>query len=113
MKTPLAIVTIAVIVAGPALAQETTTDHNAHHAATAAGKSAELYGAEVRKVDKEASKITLKHEAMPNLDMPPMTMVFRVSDPKLLDQVKAGDKVRFSAQKVGGQLTVTQIEPAQ
>ncbi|MCC7347534.1 MAG: copper-binding protein [Variibacter sp.] len=67
---------------------------------------------EVRKVDKEAGKLTLKHAAIPNLDMPDMTMVFRVKDPAMLDQVKAGDKVRFAADKVGGQFTVVKIEPA-
>ena len=47
---------------------------------------------EVRKVDKETGKLTLKHAPIPNLDMPDMTMVFRVKDPAMLDNVKAGDK---------------------
>ena len=64
---------------------------------------------EVQKIDKEAGKITLKHGPIPNLDMPGMTMVFRVKDPAMLDSVKAGDKVRFAAEKTGGALTVTQI----
>ena len=76
-----------------------------------AGATAMVSG-EVRKVDKDASKITLKHEAIPNLEMPGMTMVFRVKDPAMLDKVKAGDKVQFAADKVGGALTVTRIEPA-
>ena len=67
---------------------------------------------EVRKIDKDASKITLKHGPIPNLDMPGMTMVFRVQDPAMLDAVKTGDKVRFSADKVGGALTITQMTPA-
>jgi uncharacterized cupredoxin-like copper-binding protein len=67
---------------------------------------------EVRKVDKEAKKITLKHEAIVNLDMPPMTMVFVLQRPELLGEVKVGDKVRFNAEKVGGAFTVTQIEVA-
>ena len=66
--------------------------------------------AEVRKVDKDAGKITLKHGAIENLEMPPMTMVFRVKDPAMLDQVKAGDKVRFRAEKVGGQYTLTELK---
>jgi Cu(I)/Ag(I) efflux system periplasmic protein CusF len=74
--------------------------------------SAPMVGGEVRKVDKEAGKITLKHDAIPNLEMPGMTMVFRVKDPAMLDKVKPGDKVRFAADKVGGAITVTQIEPA-
>ncbi|MGE5169225.1 MAG: copper-binding protein [Rudaea sp.] len=67
---------------------------------------------EVRKVDKAAGKITLKHGPIANLDMPGMTMVFRVSDPALLDKVQAGDKVRFTAEKVDGALTVVQLAPA-
>ena len=66
--------------------------------------------AEVRKVDKETGKITLKHDPIPNLDMPNMTMVFRVTDPAMLDKVKVGDHVRFSADKVNGMFTVTSVE---
>jgi Cu(I)/Ag(I) efflux system protein CusF len=70
-----------------------------------------LFDGEVRKVDKDAKKITIKHGPMQSLDMPPMTMVFQVKDPALLDQVKAGDKVKFQAEKLGGAFTVTRIEP--
>ncbi len=73
----------------------------------------EMSDGEVRKVDKGAQKITIKHGPLANLDMPPMTMVFKVKDPAFLDQVKAGDKVKFEAEKVGGAFTVTKIEPAQ
>lgn len=66
--------------------------------------------AEVRKVDKAAKKITLKHGPIANLDMPGMTMVFQVTDPAMLDQVKTGDKVLFTADKVGGGYAVTKIE---
>lgn len=44
--------------------------------------------------------------------MPPMTMVFQVKDPEMLEQVKPGDKIRFDAEKVGGAFTVMKIEPA-
>lgn len=67
---------------------------------------------EVRKVDKDARKITIKHEPLQNLDMPAMTMVFQIKDPALLDRVKAGDKVRFRAEKIDGTYAVTKIEPA-
>ena len=67
---------------------------------------------EVRKVDKEAAKLTLRHGPILNLNMPAMTMVFRVLDPKLLAAVKEGDKVRFVAQNVDGSITVTRIEKA-
>ena len=65
---------------------------------------------EVRKVDKEAKKITLRHGELKQLDMPPMTMVFQVKDPAMLDKVKAGDKVKFKAQNTGGTLVITEIE---
>jgi Cu/Ag efflux protein CusF len=68
--------------------------------------------AEVRKVDRDAGKLTLKHGPIPNLEMPPMTMVFRVKEAGMLDAVKAGDKVSFQAEKIGGQYVVTKIEPA-
>ena len=72
----------------------------------------EMSEGEVRKVDKSAQKITIKHGPLVSLDMPPMTMVFRVKDPALLDKVKAGDNVKFEAEKIGGAFTVTRIEPA-
>jgi len=65
----------------------------------------------VRKVDKDAGKLTIKHGPIPSMDMPPMTMVFQAADASLLDKVKVGDKVRFVATNPGGKLTVTQIQP--
>lgn len=67
---------------------------------------------EVRKIDKDAGKITLKHGPIANLEMPPMTMVFRVKDPTMLDKVKAGDAISFKAEKVEGNFTVTELGPA-
>ena len=66
---------------------------------------------EVRKVDKENKKVTLRHGEIKNLDMPPMSMVFQVRDPALLDKIKPGDKIRFSAEKLEGAFVVTGIEP--
>ena len=66
---------------------------------------------EVRKVDKERGKLTLKHGAIKNLDMPGMTMVFTVKDKALLDNVQSGDKVKFKAISEGGTLIVTEIQP--
>ena len=67
---------------------------------------------EVKRIDKEGGKVTLKHEAIPNLGMDPMTMVFRVEDPGLLDKLKTGDKVRFKADHLKGAFAVTEIVPA-
>ena len=80
--------------------------------ATGAWAASHLADGEVRKVDKDAKKVTLRHGPIKNLDMPPMTMVFGVADAALLDKVKAGDKVRFAARDEGGKLTVTEIEVA-
>ena len=71
---------------------------------------ADMTNAEVRKVDKDAKKITLKHEAIKNLDMPGMTMVFQVKDATLLDKTKAGDKVKFKAVQEGSAYVVTEIK---
>ena len=67
--------------------------------------------AEVRKVDIDAKKITLKHGEIKNLDMPPMSMVFQIKDPAMLEKFKAGDKVLFTADKINGAFTVMTIEP--
>ncbi|MFN3493882.1 MAG: DUF411 domain-containing protein [Hydrogenophaga sp.] len=67
---------------------------------------------EVRRIDTAARKITLRHGDIPDLDMPPMTMVFQVRDPALLGKVKAGDKVRFTADQINGAYTVMSIETA-
>jgi Cu/Ag efflux protein CusF len=82
-------------------------DHSAHHPATAAAPQSD---GEVRKVDKEQGKLTLRHGPLANLEMPAMTMVFKAADPKLLDGLKEGDKVKFTAEKVNGAFTVTAIQ---
>lgn len=64
----------------------------------------------VRKIDKDQGKLTLKHGPIPNLEMPGMTMVFRVADMKMLNALKEGDKVKFAADRVNGAITVTAIE---
>jgi Cu/Ag efflux protein CusF len=78
----------------------------------ATGALAQLADGEIRKVDKEAKKVTIKHGEIKSIDMPPMTMVFRVRNAELLEAVKPGDKVKFDAQKEGGQYVVTRIERA-
>jgi Cu/Ag efflux protein CusF len=66
----------------------------------------------VRKVDRDTGRLTLRHGPIANLDMPQMSMVFRVSDPAMLDGLQPDAKVRFKADRIEGQLTVTHIEPA-
>ncbi|MBB5390988.1 MULTISPECIES: copper-binding protein [unclassified Herbaspirillum] len=65
---------------------------------------------EIRKVDAGAGKLTIRHAEIPNLEMPPMTMVFRAA-PELLAKAREGDKVNFTAQRVDGALTVTSLAP--
>ena len=77
-----------------------------------AAQSVVMSDGEVRKIDAANGKITLKHGALVNLDMPPMTMVFQVQPPELLKTVKVGDKVKFHAESIKGALTVTAIAQA-
>lgn len=74
--------------------------------------SADMTDGEIRKVDKENKKVTLKHGAIKNLDMPGMTMVFLVKDAAILDNLKTGDKIRFKAEQAGSAIIVTEILPA-
>lgn len=82
-------------------------------APAATSQAGSMADGEVRKVDKEAKKITIRHGPLAELDMPAMTMVFQVDDAAMLDTVKTGDKVKFRAEKVGGAFKVVKIERAQ
>ena len=105
--TPL----LAAALALPAQAQ--TQDPGATRGAAVASAPADMSEGEVRKIDMDAKKITLKHGEIRNLDMPPMTMVFQVRDASLLDKVKPGDRVRFTAEKTAaGGYVVTGIQAA-
>ena len=96
-----------VLVAASAFAQspQAVAPGQAAQAGHAPTASADFSEGEVRKVDRPAGKITLRHGEIRNLDMPPMTMVFGVSDAAMLDRVKPGDKVRFKAVDRSGKLT--------
>ena len=113
--------TLLLTLAGAAHAQSNTS-HDAHHttpaapATPAAGTATNglpTAEAEVRRIDLQAGKVSLKHGDIPNLDMPPMTMVFQVKDATWLQQIKVGDKVRFTADKVNGAYTVMSLERMQ
>ncbi len=73
--------------------------------------ASDMADGEVRKVDKAAARVTLRHGEIVNLDMPPMTMVFQLRDRAAAERLQPGDKVRFRAVKEGAAFVVTEIEP--
>lgn len=105
MTSPISILLAALMLAGPAMAQQP-----AAAAAPSAPAAVDFASGEVRKVYPDAGQILLKHGEIKSLDMPPMTMNFKVKDKALLDRVKVGDKVRFKAAQVGGEYTVTDLQ---
>ncbi|CAJ0720921.1 hypothetical protein LMG6871_04344 [Ralstonia edaphis] len=78
--------------------------------APAVTTAAPMSEGEIKKIDTAAGKLTIKHGPLVNLDMDPMTMVFRVQDPAMLAKVQVGSKVHFVAEKLNGALTVTALE---
>lgn len=100
MKTILALV-LALFLAAPAPPSAAN-----HHQATGTAEGV------VRKIDKDAGKITIRHGPIAGLDMPAMSMVFRAKKAALLDKVKVGDKVRFGVLHDKGAFFVTGIEAA-
>jgi len=117
MKKSLTLIAASLLLSvGPAIAGG---DHGHGHGAghgggpkTDAPVKMEMVDGEVRKVDTEAKKVTIKHGEIKSLQMPGMTMVFQVKDPALLGKVKTGDKIMFSAEKTGGAFVVTDIQAA-
>lgn len=98
----IAAMTIAATLAGTALAQRVDKGKSA-------ASTDELTVGEIRRVDKVNKGLVIKHGDIKNLQMPGMTMVFRVKQAAMLDQVKEGDKVRFRAEQIGADLVVTEI----
>ncbi len=109
MKTLISAIFLSLLLSAPTLAQSTTSAPS--QAAQSAPAMTDMVEGEVRKVDKVAREITLRHGEIKQLDMPAMTMVFPVKDRSLLNKVKAGDKVKFRATVSGGALTIAEIEP--
>ena len=101
----------AVALAAPSAFATHVHGHDGHDAAVAPADG--LTAGVVRKIDKDAGKISIAHQPIENLGMPKMTMVFRVKEPGMLDAVKEGDKVNFAAERIQGAFTVTKIEAAQ
>ena len=122
MKNLKTLLTLSVLLAGSAAAFAAShagapmtmpdTKKEMPAAGGAISGAAAMTEGEIRKVDMDNKKLTIKHGEIKNLDMPAMTMVFQVKDPTMLEKVKAGDKVRFKAEKAGGAIVVTDIQPA-
>ena len=72
--------------------------------------AAEYTKGEITKVDAAQKKVTIKHEELKNLDMPPMTMVFAVANDDLMKKAKVGAQIEFVAERVNGRITVTDIK---
>lgn len=91
MKKIFALAVAAMLAAGPVFAASMTKG-------------------EVTKVDERRNRVTIKHGPIENLDMPGMTMVFEVADPAMMKKLKVGKPVSFTADRVKGKLTVTDVE---
>lgn len=116
MKTTLILGTLLTLAASPGFAasHEDKHEHKHEHPASAepAAAGEEFIDAEVRAIDRDNAKVTLKHGPLVRYEMAAMTMAFRVADPALLSGLAAGDKVRFTVDKVNGRLVITQIVKA-
>lgn len=96
----------------PSMAQM-TMDHNkmgVDQGKTGTAAAPGMTDGEVRKIDKENGKITIKHGEIKHLDMPPMSMVFNVKDKAMLDKVQVGQKIQFIVIQDAGKMIVTDIQ---
>ncbi len=109
MKTSVILGLVLALSGSPVLAASHEHSHEHGAPSQSAGASEALIDGEVRAIDRDNGKLTLKHGPIPEYDMAAMTMAFRVADPALLSGVAAGDKVRFTVDKVNGRLVVTRI----
>ncbi|KYP11101.1 MAG: copper-binding protein [Limnobacter sp.] len=117
----LSAITLALLGASAAYA----ADHTVHvienenrmkaeaEAKAKAASQAEMADGEIRKINKNTGKITVKHGEIKSVEMPPMTMVFGVADKAMLEGLKEGDKVKFNVKQEGSNYTVTEIKKAQ
>lgn len=107
----------ALATALPAMAQ-TAADHSKmdhgkmDHGKMGMAATPAVADGEVRKIDKENGKITIRHGEIKHMDMPPMTMVFTAKDKALLDKVQVGQKIQFTVVHEGGKMVVTDMQPA-
>ena len=118
MKASMLIATFGFTLATSALAQHSGHGHHGHapgsptpaHTASGAAGESDWVEGEVRRVDREQGRITLRHGEIRSLDMPPMTMVFHAADPRQLDGLTTGDRVRFRVVADGSTYRLTAVE---
>jgi Cu(I)/Ag(I) efflux system protein CusF len=111
MKSVITVVAVTFLTAAsvPAIAQSA---HEGHHATSQGSNktTSKMSSGTVKKLDPATDRITIAHGPLENLNMPPMTMAFKVQDRAMLSMVKPGDKIDFNAADIDGTLTVTAIE---
>jgi len=110
---------LSLVLTGPALAQM-TMDHGKmgmdqgkmgmDQGKMPMAAAPSMTDGEIRKIDKENGKVTIKHAEIKSLDMPGMTMVFTAKEKSLLDKIQTGDKVKFAVINDGGKMVVTDIQ---
>jgi len=112
MKRICILITLSLVSWAGAQAQPTTSSASAPRKSWSVGTrpAIALTDGEVERVDKEHGEVIINHGDLPNLGMEPMTMGFAVTDKRMLDRLKPGDKVRFNAEVKNGEATVTYIE---
>lgn len=112
MKT-LHMLALSTLILGPLSVALPVSAQTAPAAEAMAPKAAaaDMAEGEIRKISKDTGKLTIKHGAIKNLDMPPMTMTFNAKDPAMLDNIAVGDKVRFTVIDKDGKMTVTELQP--
>jgi Cu/Ag efflux protein CusF len=105
-------IALAVVIAAPAFAGDDMAGMNMSMkpSASKASSNTALTDADVRKVDPATGMVTLKHGALENVGMPPMTMSFKAKDAAMVKQVHEGDKVKVRIENVDGMLTIVKLE---
>src|SRR5215210_5496178 len=103
-------VMVASSLVSTAVFAQTRSDTNSASTAATSAAATDMTEGEIRKVDKDAGKVTINHGEIKNLSMPPMTMVFQVKEKAMLDKVKAGDKIKFRVVNDSGSMVVTDLQ---
>ncbi|SMG55130.1 copper-binding protein [Paraburkholderia susongensis] len=111
-KMIIAVAALAIVVAEPAFAGDDMAGMNmsATPSATKAASNSALTDAEVKKIDVATGMVTLKHGALENVGMPPMTMAFKAKDTAMVKRIHEGDKVKVRVENVDGTLTIVKLE---